>query len=124
MRGFAALTAETLYYAAQHAIRVLLILAGALVASRIVNKSIPHLKKRIVDAMLRHGGSQNGELEKRAVTLGAIFRKTITIGIWVLAIVMSLREAGFDIGPILAGAGVAGLASSCQGRPTRRRGRV
>lgn len=110
MRGFAALMAETLYYAAQHAIRVLLVLAGAFVASKIVNKSIPRLKKRIVDAMLRHGGSQNGELEKRAVTLGAIFRKTITIGIWVLAIVMSLREAGFDIGPILAGAGVAGLA--------------
>ncbi len=110
MRGFAEMTAETLYYAAQHAIRVLLILAAAFVASKIVNKSIPTLKKRIVDAMLRHGGGRNGELEKRAVTLGAIFRKSLTIGIWVLAVVMSLREAGFDIGPILAGAGVVGLA--------------
>ncbi len=110
MRSFAELTVETLYYAAQHAIRILLILVAAFVASRIVSKSIPRLKNRIVSLMLRHGGAQNGELEKRAVTLGAIFRKTITVGIWVLAVAMTLREAGFDIGPILAGAGVLGLA--------------
>ncbi|RPI08550.1 MAG: hypothetical protein EHM65_10180, partial [Acidobacteriales bacterium] len=110
MRSFAELTIETLYYAAQHAIRILLILVAAFVASRIVSRSIPRLKNRIVSLMMRHGTGQNGELEKRAVTLGAIFRKTITVCIWVIAVAMSLREAGFDIGPILAGAGVLGLA--------------
>lgn len=110
MRGLAELTTETLYVIAQHGIRVLLILVAAAIASRLVNRWVPSLKKRIVKAMLRHGGGRNGELEKRATTLGAIFRKTASVGIWVLAVVMSLREAGFDIGPILAGAGVAGLA--------------
>jgi len=110
MRSFAELTIETLYYAAQHAIRILLILVAAFVASRIVSRSIPRLKNRIVLLMMRHGTGRNGELEKRAVTLGAIFRKTITVCIWVVAVAMSLREAGFDIGPILAGAGVLGLA--------------
>jgi small-conductance mechanosensitive channel len=110
MRGLSELTTETLYVAAQHVIRVVLILAAAVIASKLVNRWVPSLKKRIVGAMLRHGRGSDGELEKRAVTLGAIFRKTVTVGIWVLAFVMSLREAGFDIGPILAGAGVAGLA--------------
>ncbi len=110
MRGLADLTVETLYHSAQHALRMLLILGVALLASRIINRSIPRLRARIVKFMLRHGEENNGELEKRAVTLGAIFRKTATVGIWILASVMALKEAGFDIGPILAGAGVIGLA--------------
>jgi small-conductance mechanosensitive channel len=110
MRGLAELTLETLYNAALHGIRILLIVAAALIASRIVNRSLPRLRARIVALMLRHGGAANGELEKRAVTLGAIFRKTVTVGIYVLAMAMVLKEAGFDIGPILAGAGVVGLA--------------
>ena len=44
------------------------------------------------------------------MTLGAIFRKTVTVAIYALAVAMVLKEAGFDIGPILAGAGVVGLA--------------
>jgi moderate conductance mechanosensitive channel len=110
MRSLADLTIETLYSAAQHAVRILLILLAALLASRIVQRSIPRLRARIVELMLRHGPGQNGELEKRAVTLGAIFRKTIVVLIWITAAVMVLKEAGFDIAPILAGAGVVGLA--------------
>jgi small-conductance mechanosensitive channel len=110
MRSLADLTIETLYQAAQHAIRILLILGVAFLVSRILNRSIPRLRSRIVALMKRHGEALDGELEKRAVTLGAIFRKTATVGIWILALVMSLKEAGFDIGPILAGAGVIGLA--------------
>ncbi len=110
MRGLAELTVETLYYAAQHALRVLLVLAAAWVASRIVGRSIPGLRARLVKLMLRHDGGEAAEAEKRAATLGSIFRKSLTVGIWVLAGVMSLREAGFDIGPILAGAGVVGVA--------------
>jgi small conductance mechanosensitive channel len=49
-------------------------------------------------------------LEKRASTLGGIFRRAAKLVIWIVAIVMVLREAGFDIGPILAGAGIVGLA--------------
>jgi len=110
MRSLADLTIETLYNASQHALRVLLILLVALLASRIINRSIPRLRAHIVKLMLRHGEERHGELEKRAVTLGAIFRKTATVCIWLLALVMCLKEAGFDIGPILAGAGVVGLA--------------
>ncbi len=110
MRSLADLTLETLYRASQHAVRIVLIVAIAFVISRIIVRSIPKLRARIVALMLRHGPGRDGELEKRAVTMGAIFQKTAVILVWILAGVMVLKEAGFDIGPILAGAGVVGLA--------------
>ena len=110
MQSFLDLSIETLHNAAQHGIRIVLTLLAAYIGSKIVNKSIPRLRKQIVAMMLQHGEAKNGELEKRAATLGGIFRKTVTIVFWAVAVVMSLREAGFDIGPILASAGVLGLA--------------
>jgi small conductance mechanosensitive channel len=55
-------------------------------------------------------GEPSFELEKRAATIGGVIRKTASAVIWVLAMAMALREVGFDIAPILAGAGVVGLA--------------
>lgn len=60
--------------------------------------------------MVGQRGGADIELEKRAATLGSILRKTLAVIIWITAVVMALKEAGFDIGPILAGAGVVGLA--------------
>ncbi len=92
-----------------HGIRIALILVAAYIAAKILNKSIPTIRTHIIDTMKRHGKADS-ELEKRAATLSGIFRKTVVIAIWLLAIVMALKESGFDIGPILAGAGVLGLA--------------
>jgi moderate conductance mechanosensitive channel len=93
----------------EHSIRIVMILAAAYAAAKILNKSVPRIRTHIIETMKRHGKA-DFELEKRAATLSGIFRKTIIIGIWLLAIVMALKESGFDIGPILAGAGVVGLA--------------
>jgi small conductance mechanosensitive channel len=48
--------------------------------------------------------------EKRARTLARILRQVVTIVIWTLATVTILGELGVAIGPIVAGAGIAGLA--------------
>lgn len=50
------------------------------------------------------------EQEKRARTLGKILRQTVTVGLWALALVLVLAELGLDIKPLLAGAGIVGLA--------------
>jgi moderate conductance mechanosensitive channel len=92
------------------AVRIVMILAVAFILVRMINKWVPKLKTRIVESMVRRGTGHNGELEKRAATLGGIFRRTLSVLIWAGALVMCLKEAGFDIGPILAGAGVIGLA--------------
>jgi len=103
-------TLESLYPAIQHAIRIFLILLVAFVATRIARRWIPRLRARLTRAMLRRELENDLEIEKRSRTLGQITRKTLVVLIWSLALLMSLREAGFDVGPILAGAGVVGLA--------------
>lgn len=99
----------TWYGLFQHFSRIGLIILGALLLTKFVEKWIPRLRTRLVARMTR-GAGHDGELEKRAATIGAIFRKTVSAVAWIIAFVMMLREAGFDIGPILAGAGVVGLA--------------
>jgi len=56
--------------------------------------------------------SDRDEINKRIKTLNAILRKIIYSVIWSLAILMSLAQVGINIGPILAAAGVVGLAVS------------
>ena len=91
-----------------HAIRIAVILGVAYLATRLIVRSVPGIRKRIVRRMTRNGS--NVELEKRAATISGVFRKSLSAVIWVIAVIMALREGGFDIAPILAGAGVVGLA--------------
>jgi moderate conductance mechanosensitive channel len=92
-----------------HAIRIVAILVAAYVAAKIVNKSIRTIRVQIIERMKKYGRADI-EVEKRAATLSGILRKTVVIAIWLLALVMALKESGFDIAPLLAGAGVVGLA--------------
>jgi small-conductance mechanosensitive channel len=101
---------ETFYPYITHLVRVLLILLAAYVGSRVLSNLIRGLRMYFVKVMEQHGGGTSLELEKRAATIGGILRKTGAVLIWAVAVIMSLKEIGFDIGPLLAGAGVAGLA--------------
>ena len=91
-----------------HAIRIAVILGVAYIATRLIVRSVPRIRRGIVRRMTRNGS--NVELEKRAATIGGVFRKSVSAVIWIIAVIMALREGGFDIAPILAGAGVVGLA--------------
>jgi small-conductance mechanosensitive channel len=101
---------EEVYAWAGHLIRILVILLAAWIATAIIHRWLPRLHSRIVSQMLGQRGAGDAELEKRASTLGGIIRKTLAVMVWILAGIMALKEAGFDIGPILAGAGVVGVA--------------
>lgn len=108
--SFALPNSEQIYTVIGHAVRIVVILGGSWIVTHLLHKWLPRLRMHIVKLMAGRGEPIDVELEKRAATLGGIFRKTIAVIIWVLAIIMSLKEAGFDIAPILAGAGVVGLA--------------
>lgn len=92
------------------ALRVLLILLGAWIAARIVKRLIGKLNVPIASVMKRGASTSPGELDKRAATIVGILRWAASTIIYGVAIVMAVKEAGFDIGPLLAGAGVLGLA--------------
>ena len=108
--SFAIPKSEQIYAALGHIARILAILAVSWITTRLIQKWFPRLRTRIVSHMVVQRGGSDIELEKRAATLSGIIRTTLAVMIWITAIVMALKEAGFDIGPILAGAGVIGLA--------------
>lgn len=102
-------TAE-IYAWTGHFVRIIFILLVAWIVTRIIRRWFPHLHRHVVSHMLKQRGGEDVELEKRATTISGIIRKTLSVAVWILAIIMALKEAGFDIGPILAGAGIVGVA--------------
>jgi small conductance mechanosensitive channel len=90
-------------------IRILLILAlgwfGSAVAGRVLRK----LEQRLI-----HKGQAEGEppseSAKRAETLVRLIRQAVYLALWTAVILVLLQEMGVEIGPILAGAGILGLA--------------
>jgi small conductance mechanosensitive channel len=59
---------------------------------------------------VKSGGANEFELEKRAETIGNLSGKALFVLIWIVAGLMILKEMNFDVRPLLAGAGVAGVA--------------
>jgi small conductance mechanosensitive channel len=90
--------------------RFILILALAAFFSRVVSRLVSKLVARVTS----DGGGGDAlralEAKKRADTLTNVASRTATIVLWTVAVVMALSEIGFDVGPLLAGAGVAGIA--------------
>jgi len=95
---------------ATRGVRVGVIVAAAFVASRILRKLVSGLGSSIERTMDEGADLAAIERKKRVATLTGLGTRTVSIIVWVMAVVMSLKEVGFDIGPLLAGAGVVGLA--------------
>ena len=76
------------------------------VGSFLVNKFAQQAKVR----MLASSTVTPIELDKRISTLTRIIRKALMVVVWAFAAVSILSELGFDIKPLLAGAGIVGLA--------------
>jgi len=51
-----------------------------------------------------------GEMQKRADTLSSLLKYILSVSIFIVALIMILGEFGIEIGPILAAAGIVGLA--------------
>ena len=93
-----------------NAIRIGFILVFAYLATLAVARVLRALRTYIVKMMLRAGGATEYEIEKRVETIGGLTRKALFVLIWAIAILMALKEMNFDVRPLLAGAGVAGVA--------------
>jgi small conductance mechanosensitive channel len=89
-----------------NAIRIAIILVAAFVLTRAAQALIRRLERSVED----DDPDTLSDAEKRARTLGRILRQVVTILIWILVGVTVLSELGVSIGPVLAGAGIAGVA--------------
>ncbi len=84
-------------------VQILLVLILMVVALKVVNLSLEKifkLKKEKDDI----------EIQKRAETLRGIIRSLLIVVIFVISGMMILEKLGIEIGPLLAAAGVVGLA--------------
>ncbi len=86
--------------------RIALILVGALVVQRIIGHLIHRLERLVED----EDPTTASEVEKRIRTLGRIARQVLSVLVWGVAIMLIMGELGLNLGPVLAGAGIAGLA--------------
>lgn len=89
-----------------NALRVILILLLAWVVSRIVKSVIRRIERLADDGDPHH----TTEFEKRAQTISRILRQASAVLLWSVTIMLVLGELGVDLKPILAGAGILGLA--------------
>lgn len=92
------------------AVRVLLIAVVAWILTGIVGRLLDHMRVYAIEIMARRREGADPELAKRAATIVAVLRKMAASAIWIIALVMALRELQYDIEPLLAGLGIAGLA--------------
>lgn len=99
--------AQLLPWTVDHGIRIILIAIGSLIIHRVSNRFI---NKSIHLAVYKDGSLSEDSKKKRHKTLNRVFNIAATLFIFGAAIMMILKETGVEIGPILAGAGIVGLA--------------
>ncbi|MAF85552.1 MAG: mechanosensitive ion channel protein [Dehalococcoidales bacterium] len=93
----------------EHGVPILIIILLSFLTHRVVKVAMPRLIERAITIRGR-GRRAKGELAKRAHTLSGFLTTAIGAVIIIVAIFMLLSEVGIDITPLLAGAGVAGIA--------------
>lgn len=91
-----------------HGVKIILILIGAWLIDRIIKIFISKGVKSFVTQTYRIRDGQ--ALEKRSKTLEGVLEGAVSIIVLLIAGLMVVSELGINIGPLLALAGVAGLA--------------
>ncbi len=108
-------------------LRILLIVVGMAIVRMLAKKGIKHVVKRILEpseeresgprpsgrgpAVLQRDRSRAQERrEQRARTIGSVLSSIVTVVVGVMGAAMVLDQVGIALGPLLASAGVVGLA--------------
>jgi small conductance mechanosensitive channel len=87
-------------------LRLLVIAVGSILAVRLLRA----VADRIPRLIATDGEPTFTEREKRARTVASLLRTLGATLVLIIAVMMAVREIGLDITPLIAGAGLAGLA--------------
>ena len=126
---------EIVSWIIERPLKVVVILLVAMIVNRLLRRAIDRMVQRIIsvreqeqteaelesEKTLSNVGerarrrlqriSENGERSRqRALTLGAVLRGTSTTIVYLMGLMIALGEIGVDLGPLLAGAGIVGVA--------------
>ena len=91
-------------------LRVLVIFLVAAISHLTGHRAIDRAIARLASADLKPGPGTAKRQSERARTIGTVFSSTFNAAVWIIAIGMILGEFGFNLGPVIASAGVIGVA--------------
>lgn len=111
-------------------LRILFIIVLAWVLTRVLRKLVGKFASEVAERSLRQRAESEGEsnplmrtvgklaelsdrnerAELRANTLGASLKSLVSIVVWTTAVFLILGELGVALGPLIASAGIAGIA--------------
>jgi small conductance mechanosensitive channel len=89
---------------------LVLLVVVFIVTLKIINYFVGKLKKLIIERAKKSEPETITETEKRINTLMNILKGTAKIILWIMFVMIFLKKINLDIGPLLAGAGIVGLA--------------
>lgn len=95
-------------------LKIALILITAFVARWLINRAISHFVDRMSASTLR--GPQVFDVlpterrQQRTEAVGALLRSIVTAVVFTIATAMILGQVGVNLGPLIAGAGIIGVA--------------
>ena len=92
-------------------LRILIILIGAVFIQTFGSRAIDRAMNKLASADLVLGPRNIVARQKeRASTIGGVLSATLKTATWIIALAMALGEFGFDLGPLIASAGIVGVA--------------
>ena len=110
-------------------LRIIFIVALAWFVNRVLRRIVASFAAEVAERTVRPRGSddtdnrllatvgriaqdqdQRARSQKRAITLGAMLESLVGIIIWTTAALLVLGEIGVSLGPLIASAGIAGIA--------------
>jgi len=94
-------------WATTSGLKIVIIIVVAIVVVRLGNLVLQNAIRRAVS--IKGFASHAGE-KRREDTLISLFTATLHIVVWLIVAIMVLSEIGLDIAPLLAGAGIIGVA--------------
>ncbi len=117
--------ADTGYYALVKPIRILLIVLAAIILRWVISRMIRRviksagsdrkglfhpIRERMPASLQEATGLGSERRKQRAEALGSVLQSLASITVFSVAIMMVLSELGVDLAPLLASAGIAGVA--------------
>ncbi len=90
-------------------LRIVLILIGGYIASRLLRAGLSRLEATLITTGEKTE-TVPGATKKRVSTLVGMLRTIALVLLWAIVLIIALDQIGLDVTPILAGAGIIGLA--------------
>jgi len=103
-------TQEILDWLSGAPLRVLSVLLIAIISQSVGHRTINRAVAKLASADIKPGPGLVARQAERARTIGTVLTSTLNAFIWVIAVGMILGEFGFDLGPVIASAGIIGVA--------------